>query len=283
VREISSAGCRLDCKEGVRIMRCALWLLLALLICATATCPAQCETADIVKLDLTIHGYLFEVGEPIPYELKVSNISRHDVWYMNTNLPDWSGNWATVACAESGKLVPRPYRGTVFVSFTYSYAKLKPGKPLICKGFVNKGALLNRPGSYVVTAGWSGGNMLEVSRHHQFTSPPVTIRIVESTADSRLQRIEAARSMLASAESDDERRKAIILLGYTTDTRALPDLAEAARDRKLWGTAKDGMLRFPPEAILSAIDADMERGGPSEYLTWVRSDAERARERQVQD
>ena len=202
-----------------------------LLACGSATLAAEPSAHVFQEKDarvvMSVSGTKFKVGQPIPYEIKVTNL-----W--NTTLPytycwSWrvSPGYLIEVLDKSGKALPQP-QAIAAMSFLGIGAKLEAGDTVTFKGYLNQFAALGTPGTYTAKASWSPYDH-NVAGSGRAMSAPVKIEIEKPTDVERDKILADARKQLQNASTLDEMQDAIWAMAYTLDVRAIPDLVQASQ------------------------------------------------------
>jgi hypothetical protein len=207
----------------------------------------------------------FEVGEMIPYEVTITNIGQKpvSVQHINPSLfpPD---EYSILLTDEKGKVLAPD--GRLWMGSFADSAGLKPGLSLTYRGAVNRWGMLNKPGKYTARA-YFGVTAPGVS------SQPVDFEIKPWTHDQRDKRLHEAVDALRKASTPKDRLNAIVALGITLDSGAIPLLIQELRAPGANSLAVESALLMMPDrgAVRSAVLAELKGYGSNEPLAYMLS------------
>ncbi len=242
----------------------------------TAFAAASAGHAAAVRVELTIPGSTYLVGQVIPYELKVTNLSSHVVRYQSSGAQRYISPYRITATDSAGKSVR--YATRVWpISVLYTTPEIKVCASETFRGAVNEWIILDKPGTYEMTASWHSDNpgtpffslnSIGMVPRLQQKSAPLTIRIKAATQQQRDDILSQARATLQAAETMYEKQDAIDLLGYTADDRAIWDIVRAGVESFLTLPAEDALFRFAnKDEVREAIIGECgSSGGPYSRL-----------------
>lgn len=242
-------------------------LLAALLSTSVAVLGAQSRVAQpAVRVELAISGRTFAVGQPIPYELKVTNLSKEKLPYTKWPQRLIPGHDIIVLDA-SGKAVPRPMESWQ-IDLKGSFASIDPGASITFKDCVNRWFVPDKPGVYSVRASWSPerSRMPAKQLPELYKSASVSIKIRPSTKLDRDNALSEAQRHLRTARTTDEKTDAMWLLAYTMDDRAIIDVLRAGKDIYLAQDVMNGLRRFPDKAVRGTVLRELRENGPYDSI-----------------
>lgn len=254
-------------------MKLFLAALLVFACCAAAVAVEPAKDAfrpDDVRVELTIKGSEFKVGQPIAYEVRVTNLSKSALSYMRPAGQVMPGH-AIYIFDNSGKALPQPH-ATVFASVIMSEIALEPGASVTYRGYVSHWAVMSTPGNYSLKATWRPSSWRRHASSVEATSAPVPIEIVKPTDAERDRFLDVARKQLRDASTIDEMADAIWALAYTLDVRAIPDLVRAGQDINVSLEVENALRRFENKAdVENGLLKELETNGPTEPLAYALS------------
>ena len=247
--------------------------------------------------ELAVPEKVFEVGEAIPYELKVTNAGNLDVKVTRTPVSAIpAGEYRVEVEDETGTVLHWPGRAWGGYAGYARRETVKSGQSTMFHGYVNQWARLDKPGNYTAIARW--GYHSEFGREWT-DSDQVAITVVEATDSGRDRRLKDALAELAKAMDpetrkkwpmsatttdprtvtdprfltpQDENRMAVLQVGFTLDPRAIPHLVTAARDSEFYQSADRALMMIgDDEKVRNALLDDLQKKGPYEtlwYFLW---------------
>ena len=249
-----------------------IWTLLLVTVgcgIAAATDPAvQSFQPSSVRVRLTISDAKFKVGQPIPYEIEVSNVGHTPVKYASCWQWRIMPGYSMEVFDKDGKALPSPTQSRV-LSILCGLTELKAGQLARFRGFLNQWAILDTPGAYRVRALWSPYGS---GASPKAVSAPVAISIEKPTYAERDSILADARRQLKNASTLDEMQDAIWALAYTLDVRAIPDLVSAGQDVNVSQEAENALLRFSDKGrVQEELLKELGDHGPTEPLAYALS------------
>ena len=185
---------------------------------------------------------------------------RHDV-QVNTNCVLLHDYWIVVKDDKGAKLP----NGNVCMggSELCGPVTLAPGQSGSQSGFINLWSKIDKPGTCEATA-----SIDTHMRAGPAESNTVTFTLVATSDASRDARFSEAVRSLEAADTREEKRRAVSVLGYTLDRRAIPVLVKATRTSKQGSTWVLDVLRafFDRDEVCAALVNELRDFGPTEDL-----------------
>lgn len=234
--------------------------------------PVSPFSASDARVELTISGATFKVGQPIPYEVTVTNVSKQALPYEAANAPLIMPGHVVRVLDSTGKPLPLPHYARL-ISLLSGGAQLAPGETLTFDGYANQWAVLNKPGTYKVEASWSPRSWSHsFARMPKMTSPQVNIEVVAPTQQDTDNALAEARRQLQAATTRDTKDQAIWLLAYTLDPRSIHDIIHASMDSHEVQESGNALRRFEDQdAVRDDLLKELHDQGPYESLAYLLS------------
>jgi hypothetical protein len=199
----------------------------------------------------------YEVGEAIPYVMTITNSSDKLIYLAvrdkpfsigySVDLVDGSAKPVSVNRASYG------YSGMVSAEI--------PGKQdVVFTGFVNYFAAIGEPGHFTAKA------IVKPEGYRSFVIGSATLQfsVEQSTKRRQNARLDAATKALDAAVSTDDKIRAVQVLGYTRDARAIPRIVQAGREEDLQFTARQVLFgHMDHDAVSKALIEELRNYGPS--------------------
>lgn len=246
--------------------------LTAMLVSCAASLAAESSVRAFqskdVRVVLSVSDAKFKIGQPIPYEIKVTNLGHTTISYMRCWAWRIEPGYLIEISDKSGKALPQPKQARV-TSVIGGDAKIEAGGTAIFKGYLNQWADLSAEGAYTAKTSWSS---FMYSTSPKSTSAPVKLVIEKATEAERDKILADARSQLREASTLEEMQDAIWTLAYTLDVRAIPDLVRAGQDINVSQDAESALLRFSNRTdVEDELLKQLRDHGPSEPLAYALS------------
>lgn len=229
-----------------------------------------------ISVELIMSGSIYEVGEPIPFEFKVTNKSLEDMTVTTYSEPVFEPiDYIVEVSTGCGTVKPHPVQSRI-ISMIGSSQTLSPGASVTYSGFVNYWATLDKPGKFDVQLTWTipdrGYPSATWTSRKRASSPVKHITIIESSKQSINQRCDQTVQQWKSATSKKERINALYMLGFTLDSRAIPLVVAASRERDMSSAATSVLYLFPEqEAVREALMDELRERGVSEQQSYMLS------------
>lgn len=223
-----------------------------------------------VRMELKIgsgsHPGAYEVGESIPYEVRIRNEGDKPV-RIDLLDPDFfpPQNYWIVVKDHDGKALPARFSCEAY-SIISGRGPVAPGESTTGTGWLNQFVTLSTPGVYTVNA-----------RSNSFVrncpdSPPVELTIKPATPAGRKARLRDATNALLSAQSANGKMKAVLVLGFTLDPAAIPMLVKAMREPGLRSAPQSGLCGLSErDLVQEAMLDELKTYGPYEPLAYMLS------------
>lgn len=242
------------------------YLLAALLLLASGSI-ANAFAASDVRVELKLPGTRFLVGQPIPYEVKVTNLSKTTLQYSYFQAASrLEPNHLIEVKDGSGKALPY-LRYEASVDMKATSAALRPGESIRLKSFLNQWFVLDKPGIYAVIASWTPGTS---SQQVWAKSRPVRLELALPTKAEKDALLAKARRQMEESMDPQQKADAVWILAYTLDSRAIADLVAAGQDDLVSQDVHNALQRFPDrKRVVDELLGQLRDLGPTEPLAYA--------------
>jgi HEAT repeat protein len=242
-------------------------LFAVLVLMSAAVSCAQADTR--ARIELTVSGTTFTVGQAIPYTLTVTNTSDQTLSYEQNYAPRILPGHTLRIYDGSRRPLARPVASGCF-SVLGGICELRPNARVSFSGYLNQWAVMDKPGNYTVTASWQPRTVSVRAKAPEAASRPVAFRVAAATQQDRDDALASARKLMQSAKDIDQRRDAVWVLGYTLDNRAIPDIIRQSRDPQMGQEWEYALFYLPDKtAANDGLVEEFRDNGPSILLAYA--------------
>jgi hypothetical protein len=254
------------------IMSCVCWTVVGSVAQeAKSEAPAAAPAAPELSLTILPPAAVVRAGDLIPIEFIIENKGTTDYVYDDRDF-DRSGRmeeYALAASDEQGNAVPDPRRERPRISGGWiGKGTLAPEESITKSIPLNRWALINKPGRYVVTGTYHRKDKGSV------VSKPITVTVEPRTDEEMAAYIASLGKELAAVQKDDSPDRVLEKLVYTCDARIVPTILEAMYQRRgnasFWGgeALTENYLPQSKEITDMLIKSASERG-MAQNMFWI--------------
>jgi hypothetical protein len=195
--------------------------------------PATVTDAPLLSLIIRCTNAVVKAGDEIPIEFRITNRGTNDYKYADRTY-DRSGRmdeYSLIAKTESGKVVSDPrslYKAGWFGGGLFGYQVLKPSESFTKIIPLNRWALINEPGRYVVVGTYPSSIYSTIST--VISSAPISITVLPRTPQEMADYIKDVTNQIATlpAGHDSHGKKEldalVMKLMFTCSPRIVPTL-----------------------------------------------------------
>jgi hypothetical protein len=216
-----------------------------------------------VQLRLALEKSTYEIGEPIPVQLHVTNVGPQPIEMSSSS--ERSGRhdgFAFEVRNATGQNVPAPAVGSSsLLKSIGGFKTLPPGATDTREILLNYHMAPLSPGSYTMKG-------LFAPIRLQIRAQSTTLRFqIAPTTETRVK----ARVADLVRQSSTDARSAAVRLGFTGHVDAIQPLVDMMyqADDGIAATASDALLNFKPSDVVRQMTAAVRSRGPSSRLVWL--------------